>query len=146
MCFSGSDGPILALSLLVMSRAPDGWQCFPHIASGLSMLYLVQSAYLSWRRFHGTQPPSAPPFSNSVVKASMMNAFSPSSYLFWSLVTGPILLEGWRRAPVIGLGFLLAFCPTMVISLAATILVFGMTRKLGRRINRARVGISAIAL
>jgi hypothetical protein len=75
-----------------------------------------------------------------------MNALSPGPYLFWSLVTGPILLAGWRQSPALGMGFLIAFYATMVASLVAIILVFGMARKLGPRLTRSLLGISAIAL
>ena len=141
-----SDGPIIVLSLLVLSRVPDWWQRLLNIASGLFLLYLAYSAYLSWRRFDSTQLASADPPSYGVLKASLMNALSPGPYLFWSLVTGPILLEGWRQAPTIGIGFLSAFYATMVASLAAIILVFGLARQLGPRLTRAFLGISAIAL
>ena len=141
-----SDGPIIALSLLVLSRVPDWWQRLLHIASGLFLLYLAYTAYLSWRRFASTQLTAAEPASDGVLKASLMNALSPGPYLFWSLVTGPILLAGWRQAPALGVGFLIAFYSTMVASLAAIIVVFGMARKLGARLTRALLGTSAIAL
>jgi threonine/homoserine/homoserine lactone efflux protein len=141
-----SDGPIIALSLLVLSRVPDWWQRLLNVASGLFLLYLAYAAYLSWRRFDSTQLASAEPSSYGVLKASLMNALSRGPYLYWSLVTGPILLAGWRQAPALGVGFLIAFYATMVASLAAIILVFGIARKLGPRLTHALVGISAIAL
>jgi len=141
-----SDGPIIALSLLVLSQVPDWWQRVLHIASGLFLLYLAYSAYLSWRRFDSTQLTSTEPASHGILKASLMNAVSPGPYLFWSLVTGPILLAGWRQAPALGLGFLIAFYATMIACLAAIILVFGLARKLGPRLTHALLGISAVAL
>jgi threonine/homoserine/homoserine lactone efflux protein len=141
-----SDGPIIALSLLVLSRVPDWWQRLLHIASGLFLLYLAYSAYLSWRRFDDTRLTSVQPASHGVLTASMMNALSPGPYLFWSLVTGPILLAGWRQSPALGIGFLIAFYATMVTGLVAIILVFGMARKLGPRLTRVLLGVSAIAL
>ena len=75
-----------------------------------------------------------------------MNALSPGPYIFWSLVTGPILIRGWRETPVNGIGFLLGFYVTMISSLALVIIVFGIARELGPKVNRALLGISAIAL
>jgi threonine/homoserine/homoserine lactone efflux protein len=141
-----SDGPIIALSLLVLSRVPDWWQRLLHIASGLFLLYLAYNAFLSWRRFDETQLTSALPPTSGILRASLMNALSPGPYLFWSLVTGPILLTGWRQAPALGVGFLIAFYATMIASLAAIILVFGVARKLGPRLTHVLLGISAIAL
>jgi hypothetical protein len=75
-----------------------------------------------------------------------MNALSPGPYLYWSLVTGPILLSGWRQAPALGVGFLIAFYATMVAGRAAIIVVFGIARKLGPRLTHLLLGLSAIAL
>jgi hypothetical protein len=75
-----------------------------------------------------------------------MNLFSPGPYIFWSLVTGPILLRGWRETPNYGIGFLSGFYVTIVSSIAAIILVFGAARELGPKVNRALIGVSAIAL
>jgi hypothetical protein len=75
-----------------------------------------------------------------------MNALSPGPYIFWSLVTGPILLRGWRETPIHGMGFMLGFYITMIVSLCAIIIIFGSARQLGPRINRAFLGVSAIAL
>jgi threonine/homoserine/homoserine lactone efflux protein len=141
-----SDGPIIALSLLVLSRLPGWWQRLLHIVGGLFLLYLAYSAYLSWRRFDSTQLLSTKAPSYGVFKASLVNALSPGPYLFWSLVTGPVLLAGWRQAPSLGIGFVVAFYATMIASLAAIILVFGMARKLGPRITRILLGVSALAL
>jgi hypothetical protein len=75
-----------------------------------------------------------------------MNALSPGPYIFWSLVTGPILLRGWRVSPLHGVGFMLGFYVIMILSLGTTIMVFGSARQLGPSVNRALLGISAIAL
>jgi hypothetical protein len=76
----------------------------------------------------------------------MMNALSPGPYLYWSLVTGPILLAGWRETPINGVGFLVSFYTAIVLSLVAIILVFGTAQRFGPRINRMLLGVSAIAL
>ena len=75
-----------------------------------------------------------------------MNAISPGPYIFWSLVTGPILLRGWRETPVHGVGFMLGFYVTMIVSLCAIILVFGFARQLGPKVNRVLQAVSAVAL
>jgi threonine/homoserine/homoserine lactone efflux protein len=141
-----SDGPIIALSLLLLSRVPPWWQRLLHVISGLFLLYLAYSTYLSWRHFDGSELTSAQPPSHGVLKATLMNALSPGPYLYWSLVTGPVLLEGWRRSPALGLGFLLAFYAAMVGSLVALIVAFGTARHLGPRVSRTLLGLSGVAL
>ena len=75
-----------------------------------------------------------------------MNALSPGPYIFWGLVTGPVLLAGWREGPGNAVGFLVAFYAALVLTLAGLILLFGTARQLGPKVNRALLGISALAL
>ena len=46
-----SDGPIIALCLLVLSQVPIWFQRFLYIAGGLFILYLAYGAYKSWKSF-----------------------------------------------------------------------------------------------
>lgn len=141
-----SDGPIIALCLLVLSQVPAWFERFLYLAGGLFVLYLAYGAYRSWRQFDMTLPPAEGNSSQSLAKAALMNALSPGPYIFWSLVTGPILLRGWRENPVHGVSFMLGFYAAMILSLCAIILVFGSARQLGPKVNRALLGLSAIAL
>jgi len=71
---------------------------------------------------------------------------NPNPYIYWTLVTGPILLTGWREMPANGVGFLTGFYLSILLSLSAIIIVFGTARQLGPKVNRALIGISVIAL
>lgn len=141
-----SDGPIIALCLLVLSQVPIWFERLLYIAGGLFILYLAYGAYRSWRNFDSTLPSTESGTRQSLFKAALMNALSPGPYIFWSLVTGPILLRGWREAPLHGAGFLLGFYITIILSLGAIIIIFGSARQLGPRLNRALLGVSAVAL
>lgn len=141
-----SDGPIIALVLLVLARVPDSLRIGLHLAGGIFILYLARGAWLTWRRFDLTTSAAATPGQQSLWRAALMNALSPGPYLFWSLVTGPLLLQGWRISPVHGIGFLVGFYVTIVATLVAIIVVFSSARRLGPGFNRALIGISAIAL
>jgi len=81
-----------------------------------------------------------------VLKAALMNALSPNPYIYWTLVTGPILIKGWRETPLNGIGFLAGFYLMMIGSLAAIILVFGIASRLGPKVNKILLAVSAIAL
>ncbi len=141
-----SDGPIITLCLLVLSQVPDWLQRFLYIAGGLFVLYLAYGAYKSWRNLDARVPSAEKGTRQSLFKAAMMNALSPGPYLFWSLVTGPILIQGWRETPLYGASFMLGFYITMILSLCAIIIAFSSTRQLGPKVNRILLGISAIAL
>jgi len=141
-----SDGPIIALCLLVLSQVPAWLQRFLYVGGGLFVLYLAYGAYRTWKNFEPTSPSTDTGTQQSVLKAALLNTLNPNPYIFWSLVTGPILLAGWRETPVHGLGFMAGFYITMILSLAVIVLLFSTARQLGPRVNRALLGISAVAL
>lgn len=141
-----SDGPIIALCLLVLSQVPLWFQRVLYLAGGLFILYLAYGAYKAWKNFDSNLPTVETGTQQSVLKAALMNALSPGPYIYWSLVTGPILLKGWRETPANGIGFLAGFYLMIVSSLVAIILVFGIAARLGAKVNRILLGISAVAL
>jgi len=141
-----SDGPIILICVLVLSQVPAWMQRVLYIAGGLFIIYLAYGTYNSWKNFDSRLPSLEIGTQQSILKAALMNALSPGPYIFWTLVTGPILLKGWRETPVNGIGFLIGFYVTLISSLAALILIFGTAAKLGPKFNRMLLGISAIAL
>ncbi len=51
-----------------------------------------------------------------MAQAVLINLLNPNPYLFWALVTGPILVEAWKLNPgVDGIGFVVAFYAVMVL-------------------------------
>ncbi len=141
-----SDGPIIILTLVVLSQVPVWFQRFLYIAGGLFVLYLAYSAFVAWRNFDEAGAVTHSASRQSVLRAAMVNALSPGPYIYWSLVTGPIFLAGWRQAPVNGLGFLVSFYATIILSLSGIIVVFGTARRFGPKVNRVLLGVSAIVL
>lgn len=141
-----SDGPIIALCLLVLSQVPAWFERFLYVAGGLFILYLAFGAYQSWKKFEAKVNVNDAETGQSVWKAALMNALSPGPYVFWTLVTGPILMRGWREMPIYGVGFLAGFYVTIVSGIAVLILLFGLARELGPKVNRSLIGISAVAL
>lgn len=141
-----SDPPIITLCLFVLSQVPIWFQRFLYIAGGLFILYLAYGAYKAWKHFDSNIPASESGTGQSIWKAAMMNALSPGPYIFWSLVTGPILIRGWRETPMHGISFMAGFYVTFISALGLIIIVFGVARELGPKVNRALIGVSAIAL
>jgi threonine/homoserine/homoserine lactone efflux protein len=141
-----SDGPIILLVLLVLSRVPDRFSQALRIVGGLFVLYLAAGAFRSWRNY-GTGPSTQTGATRrTVVEAAFVNLLNPNPYLSWSLVLGPLLLKGWRESPRHGLALIISFYATMVVTLAGLIALFGRAGSLGPRVGRALVGLSAIAL
>lgn len=141
-----SDGPIIALCLLVLSQVPVWFERFLHLAGGSFILYLAFGAYKAWKNFNSSLPSADSATQQSLLRGALMNALSPGPYIYWSVVTGPILLKGWRETPVNGIGFLAGFYLTIILTLCTIILVFGIAQKLGPQVNRAMLGVSIIAL
>jgi len=141
-----SDGPIIALCLLVLSQVPAWLQRFLYMAGGAFILYLAYGAFRAWNTFdlNGSIAASAPP--QGVLQAALVNLLNPNPYVYWTLVAGPILLRGWRATPANGVGFLTGFYVAMILVLATIILVFGIARQLGPKVNRGLLGVSAVAL
>jgi threonine/homoserine/homoserine lactone efflux protein len=141
-----SDGPIIALVLLVLSQVPEWMQRFLYVASGLFVLYLAVNTFIGWRNFGATIVATSPSRQRSLFRAAIMNVLSPGPYIYWSLVTGPVLLTGWRQAPANGIGFLAGFYAAMILTLAGIMVLFGTAKHLGPKVNRAMLGMSVVAL
>ena len=141
-----SDGPIIVVCLLVLRQLPDTFQKVLYIAGGLFVLYLAFGAYKAWRDFESQLSIPESRVEQSLLKAALVNLLAPGAYIFWSLVTGPILIAGWRETPAFGLAFMLGFYITFVLCLMLIIFIFGAMQNLGQKVRRALVGVSAITL
>jgi threonine/homoserine/homoserine lactone efflux protein len=141
-----SDGPIIALVLLLLTQMPPALQRVLHLASALFLGYLAYDAMVKWRRVRkGTAIPPDPG-GTTLLKAVLMNFISPGPYVYWSLVAGPTFLSGWRETPSKGIAFLVGFYGTLVATFVAVILVFGTARRFGPGVTRVLLGLSAAAL
>src|SRR5207247_7336632 len=117
--------PIIVICLLIIRQFSLWLHRFLYIAGGLFILYLAYGAYKSWQNFDLTIPSKETGTQQNVLKAALINTLNPNPYIFWSLVTGPILLAGWHKTPVYGLAFVAGFYITMILSLMVIVLVFG---------------------
>ena len=125
-----SDGPIIALVLLVLTQTPDWFLNLLQIGGGLFLLYLAWGAYKAGKTAVSTQ--SLPPSTKhqSIVEAALMNALSPNPYIFWATVAGPILIEGWRQSPLHGLSFVVGFYGTLIGGFMGFVALFAIAQKL----------------
>jgi threonine/homoserine/homoserine lactone efflux protein len=141
-----SDGPIILLTLLVLTRVPEIFLRGIQIVGGALLLYF---AWRTWRAYQGFDSSSLlnrEPGSQNLKEAALVNALSPGPWIFWSLIAGPILLEGWRISPWFGFAFLFGFYATMVLGLATFILILGTARELGSKFTHMLLGVSTVIL
>lgn len=144
-----SDGPILVLVLLVLTRLPASLLAVIQLAGGLFLLCLAWGAWRAFRSGASADAPAADETAatrGNVLKAALMNFLSPSPYIFWATVAGPILIEAWRETPAAGLAFLLSFYAALIGGLMLFIVIFGGASKLDARVNRSLAALSAVGL
>ena len=141
-----SDGPIVALVLLVLTQTPTWFLNLLRVLGGFFLLYLARTAYLAFRNAGPVQPDAAGPGRQSLLQAALLNALNPNPYIFWGTVAGPILIEGWRQSPASGLGFVLGFYGTLIGGFMAFILLFALAGRLDPGVSRILSGASALLL
>ena len=140
-----TDGPIIALVWLALVHLPDIAIHALRLAGGLFIIYLAFEAFKTWQQFDTTGPlKTVGP--KSFIQAALVNFLNPNPYLFWSLVGGPLLLAAWRKAPLNSVALLGGFYVVLIGGMAVGVILFGTTGKLGPGVNRALLGISALAL
>ena len=140
-----SDAVIVALTLFVLVRIPFGFIRWLHLFGGVFVLYL---AYDAWRTFRNFQAADQTDQSavRSVWSAAIINLLNPNPYLGWSLVLGPLLLQGWRKAPQDGIAIVAGFYAALVGTTILVVLLFHFARQTGTRVVRFLISVSAAAL
>lgn len=139
-----SDGPIILLMVLVISSLPPPILRLIQIAGGVFVLYLAWKAFQAFRHFQPAE--QIHETGRTLWQAILTNFLSPGPYIYWSLVTGPLLVRGWKEGPSHGLVFLLGFYTAMISALVLIVVIFGAARQLGPRVSRILIGLSSIAL
>jgi threonine/homoserine/homoserine lactone efflux protein len=141
-----SDGPILLVVLFLLNTVPANFIVILRIGGGLFLLYLGINAFNSWKKYDLEK--SIPTDSNhrTLLNAVVVNLLNPAPYLGWSLIMGPLFLEGWRIAPVNGIALIIGFYLTMIITLVGIIILFAFARKLGPNVCKILLGFSSLAL
>lgn len=140
-----SDGPIIVLVLLVLTRVPSSLLTGIQVAGAGLLLYL---AWRAWQGFRHYRPIVADDqvANQSMFEAVLVNFFSPNPYLFWTTIAGPILIDAWRSGPLVAVAFLLGFYAALIGGFGLYVLLFGFMGGLDERLGRALALLSAIAL
>ncbi len=142
-----SDGPIAVVALLVLGQLSTQLQGALRIAGGGLLLFLAWGAFRQWRRAPSEKRVQEGKVPKTLLEAALVNLLNPNPYLGWTLILGPMVLEAWHHAPVAGVGVVVAFYATMVLTLGGLIALFGGASRLGPRFQSwllfASIGVLA---
>jgi len=141
-----SDAPIITLVLLILSNVPNNMVHILQLAGGIFLLYLAYGAFKNWQTFDEKQILQKQTGQQTLFKAAIVNLLNPNPYIGWSLIMGPLLIEGWREAPANGFALILGFYLTLILCTAGIIILFAAARNLGPKVSKISIGISALAL
>lgn len=139
-----SDLPVILMVLLVLTNVPPEVLSALQIVGGIFLLYLAFNAYKAWQTYTPNTKQDIPSHYN-FFKAVLVNLLNPNPYLAWSLVMGPMLVNGWKNNPATGIVLLTGFYGSMIVYSTGMIVLFASARNLGPRISRLAIGISVIA-
>ena len=147
-----SDGPIVAVILLILQGASDALLRGISLAGGAFILYIAWGLWGHLRQGGFDLPPEAgqetaatSPW-GALRRAVAINALGPGPWLFWSTAMGPIVIAAWRDAPAHAVGFVAAFYGTFLGVMAVQVIVFHQARRLGPTVVRAALGVGLAAL
>jgi threonine/homoserine/homoserine lactone efflux protein len=141
-----SDLPIIVIVVFILAEIPALWVVALRLVGGVFLLYLAVNAIRSvgdMEEVPGAEEESRP---RGLPQAVMINLLNPNPYLFWGLVTGPILLTGWRESPWNGIGLVAGFYTTLILFNALIILLVSSARRLSPELRRILVICSAVGL
>jgi threonine/homoserine/homoserine lactone efflux protein len=141
-----SDLPIIALVVTVLALLPAGWVIVLRVAGGAFLIYLAVGALRT--ALHPMAEAEAADGSpqRGLLSAVVINLLNPNPYLFWSLVTGPILLTGWKESPWYAIAMLAVFYSVMVAVNAVIIRVVSIAHGFSPRLRQGLMIASAIGL
>lgn len=143
-----TDGPIIALCLLVLTQMPDWFVRVLEVAGGLLLIYLAKGAWDVYRKSLQPTPTveTTPSDKAGFTKAIAMNAVSPGPYLFWGTVGGPLLIESWHKSVGQAASFVVGFYLTLIGGIVGYVILFAVASRIDPRITRALNFISALML
>lgn len=140
-----TDAPIILLALLVLRDLPPAWLTALTALGGLVVVFLG----IVTMRTPPLDPEAVQESSGSAIdlwRGAVVNLLNPHPWIFWVTVQGPLLIQGWRRHPAIGIAFVVSFYAAIVGSKVAIAWVVGRGRSLldARWYRRLLVGCGVL--
>ena len=131
-----SDTPIIILTTFILNQVPDYLLRAISLIGGVFVLYLAWGFSQQLRKSTSTKVNSSDAPNRSFGKAVAMNLLNPNPYIFWTFVSGPIMLSALEQSWFHGFAFLAGFYGVFMLTMTAFIILFHQTRRLGPRVVR----------
>jgi len=141
-----SDIPIFIFVIFLLNNLPSNFIIILKICGGIFFLFLGYKTYKTWKNFVVRETNNESSRRETLLNAVTVNLLNPNPYLGWSLIMGPLFLEGWNTSPIDGLSLVVGFYTTMAIFLVITILLFAYATKFGPKVSKVLLGLSSIAM
>ena len=141
-----SDIPAISLALLMLTSLPLWMENALYFVGGFFVFFLAYGVFRSFRNYTFNRAALLESKRQSFLRAVTLNLLNPNPYFYWSLVSGPLLLRGWREAAAHGIAMVSSFYATMLLTCAGIILLFAGVGRLFPKVNRMLLGISVVAL
>ena len=141
-----TDGPIAIACLLILGSLPPYFLLYIQVAGGLFILYLAYRAAKTWKGYSGGIMVEDHSSRRTLLDAIVVNFLNSGPWIGWSLVIGPLFLEGWKGNPVNGILLLAGFYITMFLVSTMVIVLFHQARDRGPKFQRILLGLSVIFL
>lgn len=141
-----SDAPIILLALLLLTNIPVWFASVLQLAGGFFILYLAYGAYKSWKNSDPAIESKSDSANQTLAKAIIVNLLNPNPYIGWSLILGPLLIKGYNEGIENAAALIISFYSGMAIFLLVIIYIFSIARKLGDKLIKIALGLSATFL
>ncbi len=125
---------------------PQTWLALVSSVGGGVVFYLGIDTLRNRQRDQASED-ERPPASQDLWRGALVNFLNPHPWIFWITVEGPLLIQGWRRHPWIGLAFVASFYLSIVGSkILIAWLVSHSRRNLKERWYRRVLSVCGLAL
>jgi threonine/homoserine/homoserine lactone efflux protein len=141
-----SDIPGIVLTTFILKQFPDVLLQAISVIGGLFVLYLAWGFWKQWKEYPSKQISSINLQHRSFGKAVAMNILNPNPYIFWTFVSGPILISSLEQSWLHALAFMVGFYGIFMLTMIAFIALFHQARRLGPKVVHGIQLISIMVL
>ena len=129
-----SDVPIVVLTTFILKQFPESVLQVISLVGGLFVFYLAWGFWKQLRETYDHPNNSQQISRRSFGKAVAMNLLNPNPYIFWTFVSGPILINALDQSWLHALAFLAGFYGVFMITMLVFILIFHQARRFGPKV------------